>query len=170
MPSARVAAAVRGLPETTDFHLTLGREIARANEQMTRDDAEAQAMKALKRPGVGILDSHLDHTFDREEALIRALAALPANSLAGAAVQLAAAARVFYWVTREETPRPEDERALSRLLASALTVMVDAAGLDAAADGINHLASPASDPWRDPYQRLDEIFPVTSSGERDHEG
>lgn len=164
MPSARAAAAVTGLPETSDFHLTLGREIARANEELTEGDVEAEAMTSRGMPGVSILRGHLDHTLDREEALIRALATLPATSLAGAAVQLAAAARVLYWVTREEKPEPEDERALSRLLASALTIMVNAAGLDASVDGINHLASPLSNPWRNPYQRIDEIYPVSKKG------
>lgn len=163
MPRACAAAAATGLPETDDFHLKLGRAIARANDDWTEGDFQAEAMRRSGMPGVGILEGYLDHTFDREDGLITALATLPATSLAGAAVQLAAAARVFDWVTSEEKPEPEHERALRRLLSSALTVMVDAAGLDASADGINALSSPISNPWRDPYERIEEAVNLNSS-------
>ena len=171
MPSARVAVAVTGLPEDTqDFHLTLGRAIARAGADIFRAEDEIAAMEATNADGVGLIKAALDHAFDREEALIRALATAPASSLGGAVVQLAAAVKIFAWITIDDTPRPEDERAIKRLMASALTVMVDAAGLDAERDGVNYLAAPTTDPWRDAYQRVAELFPATAGEETSHEG
>ncbi|BCB17335.1 hypothetical protein [Bosea sp. ANAM02] len=172
MPRASAAAAVTGLPENieADFHLNLGRAIARAGADIVRAEEEIAAIEATNAPGAGVIKASLDHAFDREEALIRALATSPASSLAGAAVQLAAAVKFFAWATMEETPRPEDERAINRLMTSALTVMVDAAGLDAARDGIDHLVDPRSNQWRDVYQRLAELFPATASEETSHEG
>lgn len=171
MPSARAAAAATGLPEDTeDFHLTLGRSIARAGDDIFRAEDEIAAMEATNAAGAGLIKMALDHAFDREEALIRALATAPASSLGGAAVQLAAAVKIFAWTTMEDTPRPEDERAIRRLMSSALTVMVDAAGLDAERDGVNYLAAPTTNPWRDVYQRLADLFPETASEEAGHEG
>jgi len=161
MPNASVRAAAIGLPiETVDFHLSLSREIARINVELARAEAEGRAMEATGHLGRLHLAAASDHLADREETLIRALAAMPASSLAGATVQLAAAARIFGWIAVDLDHHPEEERAVRRLMASALRVMTDAAGLDPVSDGIADLASPAGDPWRDVYERIAEIFPT----------
>ena len=160
MPSAPVAAAATGLPEITspDFHLSIGREIARLGLDIARADAEIETMHATNSPGEMLVRGSLEHLGDREEALIRVLAAMPAISLSGATLQLAAAIRVFSWITMEETPRPEEERAVSRLLSSALAILIDAAGLDAQRDGIASLANPQASVWVDVYERIDRVF------------
>lgn len=162
MSNACVRAAATGLPQETaaDFHLSLGREIARINVELARAEAEGTAMEATGHLGRLHLATASEHLEDREETLIKGLSTFPAISLAGATVQLAAAARIFTWITATDDPRPEEERAIRRLMASALRVMTDAAGLDPVSDGIADLASPAGDPWRDVYERIAEIFPA----------
>lgn len=162
MPNASVRAAATGLPEetATDFHLSLGREIARINIEIARAEAEGVAMEATGHLGRRHLATAREHLEDREETLIKATSTFPASSLAGATVQLAAAARIFGWITVTNDPMPEEERAIRRLMASALRVMTDAAGLDPVCDGITSLASPAGDPWRDVYKRVAEMFPA----------
>lgn len=156
MSPSRAAAATS---PHADFHLTLGREIARIDAELARAEAERAVMEASGHLGRFHLDTASKHLEDREETLIKATSAFPATSLAGATVQLAAAARIFTWITATDDPRPEEERAIRRLMASALCVMTDVAGLDPIGDGITSLASPAADPWRDVYERIDKIFP-----------
>lgn len=167
MPSARVAAAATGLPEeiAADFHLSIGRDIARINAAMATAEAQEAAMEAIRHPGQHHLVAEREHLEDREVTLIRALAASRASSLAGATVQIAAAARIFGWIAVDLDHHPEEERAVRRLLASALRVMTDASGLDPVGDGIVNLASPTSDPWRDVYERIAEIFPFSTAAD-----
>jgi hypothetical protein len=164
MSKPQLAAAAPGLPDdTADFHLALGRQIAQigsAAEQAENDEIAAGRCNPAAAAILGVAGEHL---YDREVALITALAASQASTLAGAGVQLAAALRMFSWITSETDPKPEDERALVRLLASAVRVVVDVAQLDPQRDGIAQMAPISRDAWADPRAVIADLFPLASS-------
>ncbi|WP_139333709.1 hypothetical protein [Bosea sp. TND4EK4] len=149
------------MPEeaTTDFHLSIGRQIARLRTEMARVEAEEQSLRERESPGDAYMTRAAEHLYDRDDTLIGALAAFPAQSLAGATVQLAAAMKLHSVSEIFTDRRPEDDRAISRLLGSAIRVMVDAAGLDPARDGIADLAELYRCCWRNPFETVAELFP-----------
>jgi len=161
MPSARVAAAAPGLPAepATDFHLAIGRQLAIFRADLERVEAEEEAIKACGALGDAYMSSAADHLMDRDDVLIRSLSTFPAGTLAGAAVQVAAAVKLYKFTRSFEGDHYEEVRAIDRLLHSALGVMIDHAGLDRDRDGISRLAEPHLDPWRDPSEIVAELFP-----------
>ena len=170
MPNASVAAAAPGLPTepATDFHLAIGRQLAVLQAEIDRTEAEESAMKSCGHHGANYMASAGAHLMDRDDILIRSLSTFPAASLAGAAVQVAAAVNLYKFTRSFEGEHPEEVRAIERMLHSALRVMVEQAGLDRARDGISRLATPYLDTWRDPREIIAEVFPqVPAEGQAD---
>ncbi|MCV9939516.1 hypothetical protein OIU35_24460 [Boseaceae bacterium BT-24-1] len=164
MLCVRAAAAAAGLPEDTkDFHLSIGRHLARIHSDILRSETHEQAARENGQDGIAIIRAAIDNLCDREDTLIRALAALPAETLAGAAVQVAAAIKLLSVMSIFEDRRADDERAVRRLLDSAVTVMIDAAGIDPVRDGVAELSEQSRSTWRDPFDVVAEIFPGTAS-------
>lgn len=163
MSNETVPAAATGLPrcEIVDpemgdaFHLSIGRELAGIVTE--RDVLEQQAL-AASGADAGMDESYLrgaiEHLNDREDALLGVLSAFPSTTLAGAAVQLFTAIRLFDRLTLFKDPDPADERAMRRLLWGAGDVLADAARLDLKEDGPNAIAGSTNDPWRDVFARL----------------
>lgn len=165
MPRARAAAAATGLPEdTTDFHLSIGRRIGKIRAELARAEANEQEMSRRDEPGVSHIKTAIEHLCDRDETLVRALASLPADTLAGATVQVAAAMKLMSWMAIFDCRRADDERAIKRLLDSAIAVLIDAAGLDPIQDGIAELAEVGLSAWRDPHETISQFIPDGEDG------
>lgn len=159
MLNARVGAAAAGLPEETkDFHLSIGRHIARIRADLVRAEAHEEVALKADLAGSALIKGAINNLHDRDDTLIRALAALPAESLAGAAVQVAAAIKLLSIMSLFDDRRSDDERAVRRLLDSAITVMIDAAGIDPDRDGVAELSEMHVSTWRDPHETIAEIF------------
>ena len=161
MPDACVAAAAPGLPTSSgaDFHLAVGRKLAELEVDLLRVEEAADTLKGRRSHSEYIMSRAGEHLMDRADVLIRALSTQPAESLAGAAVQLAAAMNLHTHVKYFEDPHDHDVRAIERLLASALNVLVAHAGLDRDGDGISRLAQGHLNTWRDPHSVLAEVEP-----------
>ena len=165
MPNGPVPAAATGLPKCeivepemgAAFHLLIGRELAGVVTERDLMEKMAQAADPSEPIDAIYLRGAIDHLNDREDALLAVTAAFPSTTLAGAAIQLFAAIRVFDRITLFQDPDPADERAMRRLLWAAGDVVADAAGLDRKTDGPDALAGSHCDPWRDVFARLAQV-------------
>lgn len=165
MPRMRVAAAAPGLPiePGIDFHLAIGRQIAILQSEIDRVEVEEASLKAGGQHGASYMRRAGEHLMDRADILIRTLSTSPAATLAGAVVQVAAAVNLYKFTRMFEGEHPEEVRAIERMLHSALSVMVDHAGLDCDRDGITRLADPHFDAWSDPSETVAELYPEERS-------
>ena len=161
MRSEPVVAAAPGLPDepATDFHLAIGRQLALLKTEIERVENEEKAIEACQGFGASYMSTAGDHFMDRDDILIRTLSAFPASSIAGAAVQVAAAVKLYELTRLFDGDHTQDIRAIDRLLHSALSVLVEHAGLDRDRDGISRLAERAMDCWADPSVLVAELFP-----------
>lgn len=165
MPNVHVAAAASGLPKSDTvtpvlddtFHLLVGRELAGIVTERDVMERQTHAPDSDCLIRANYLRGAIEHLDDREEALLAVLAAFPSTTLAGAAIQLFAAVRLFDRLTLFTEPDPAEERAMRRLLWAAGDVIADAAGLDREADGPNAIAGTTGDPWRDVFAVLAEV-------------
>lgn len=123
-------------------------ELRKLTDELER--REARAKKAGEHREASICKRKLDNAYDELETSIIRLSHVRSESPDGAAVQVAAAVALVDRVLdyeRDSFKEGECQRAIDRLLYSAIRRLQDRVEADCHEYGVEHLASSTHDPW-----------------------